>query len=378
MNTILLCIEAATTLLLLSLTAMCIRNLADYIPLEELPAKKGDSLFILIPARNEEANIETCVRQILQQTYEDFTLIVLDDASTDGTAEIVSRICETDSRLHLVEGKPIQEGWAGKVWACSQLAERAINQQADWLLFLDADVRCESQFVDALLAHAQQNSAGMVSTFPYQITESLSERVVLPMLQFLITTFLPVRMVWESPSPAIVAACGQVELFSSQTYSAIGGHASIPHSFHDGLQLARKVKASGHSVRLTDASRLVSCHMYSGWKEVWKGFTRNAYEGLGSFQALVVMSTLLFVLFFMPFPLLIAAYVYGWAAWTSLVFVQIALIFLIRNLQQRRFGHPEAVILHPLSILCLVTIQWASWWINNRGHNVVWKGRHYS
>lgn len=303
---------------------------------------------------------------------------MLDDASTDGTSQIVARLAETDPRLQIVQGKPIPEGWAGKVWACSQLADIAISENADWLLFLDADVRCETKFVDALLAHAQIKKAGMVSTFPYQVTESISERIVLPMLQFLITTFLPIRMVWESPSPAIVAACGQVELFSSSTYTAIGGHASIPQSFHDGLQLARKVKAAGYSMRLIDASRFVLCHMYSGWQEVWKGFTRNAYEGLGSMQALIVMSSMLFVLFFLPFPLLIAGYFSGWPTWTSLVLAQVSLIVLLRILQQRRFGHPEAVILHPFSILALVAIQWGSWWINRRGHKVVWKGRHYS
>ena len=121
------------------------------------------------------------------------------------------------------------------------------------------------------------------------------------MLPFLIVTFLPVRMVWESPFPSLVAACGQFELFSAEAYRAIGGHGSIPHSFHDGLQLARRVKASGRTVRLFDGSALIACRMYAGGRAVWSGFTRNAYEGLGSVGALVTMTTLQTVLFLLPF-----------------------------------------------------------------------------
>ena len=231
---------------------------------------------------------------------------MLDDGSDDGTDAIVADIANRDGRVHLLRGKPIEAGWAGKVWACQQLGEAALEQGADWLLFLDADTRAKPQLLPATLAYAQSTNAGMVSTFPYQITGTFWERVVLPMLHFLIITFLPVRMVWESKFPQLVAACGQFELFSAATYREIGGHGSIPHSFHDGLQLARRVKAAGQAVRLCDASALISCRMYEGGRAVWNGFTRNAYEGLGGFAPLVVMSGLQTVLFLLPFGFLAA------------------------------------------------------------------------
>ena len=223
----------------------------------------------------------------------------------------------------------------------------------------------------------------MVSTFPYQTTGTFWERVVLPMLHFLIMTFLPVRMVWESKFPQLVAACGQFELFDAKTYRSIGGHGSIPHSFHDGLQLARRVKASGGSVRLCDASALISCRMYEGGRAVWNGFTRNAYEGLGGFAPLLVMSGLQTTLFLLPFVFLlldIGFWVLGrpFAAWGWLCLLQIGLIGLIRIMQARRFGHGGSVWLHPLSILALVIIQWASFWKTLRKSHVAWKGRIYS
>ena len=303
--------QIIVTLLLLNFVILVARNLRDYavLPPDLAPARPDERLFVLIPARNEAENIGECLNGLLAQPMQGdslpFTLLVLDDGSEDGTVAIVAEIAARDNRVHLLRGKPIEAGWAGKVWACTQLGQEARNRGADWLLFLDADTRGKPELLSASLAHAQQTQAGMVSTFPYQVTGTFWERVVLPMLHFLIITFLPVRMVWESKFPQLVAACGQFELFSAEAYEAVGGHGSIPHSFHDGLQLARRVKASGRTVRLCDAGALISCRMYAGGKAVWNGFTRNAYEGLGGVAPLIVMSGLQTVLFLLPFVWLV-------------------------------------------------------------------------
>jgi hypothetical protein len=307
---------------------------------------------------------------------------VLDDNSTDGTCQIAERIAEQDSRVQVLTGKPLQKGWAGKVWACSQLGEAALEQGAEWLLFLDCDTRAQPTFLRTALSVAQNTDAGMVSTFPYQITGTLPEKIVLPMLHFLITTFLPVGMVWKSPIPGLVAACGQVELFSAEAYRAVGGHGSIPASFHDGLQLARRIKESGKIVRLYDGSGQISCRMYAGAREVWNGFTRNAYEGLGSVGALVTMTVLQGGLFLLPFLFLAGAgggaiNGGGFPQWGWMCLAQVGIILLIRTLQTRRFGHPEAILLTPFSVLALITIQWASYWKSLRKTQVAWKGRTY-
>lgn len=381
--------QIIVTLLLLNFAGLVVRNLHDYAPLapDAVPPRPGERLFVLIPARNEAANIGDCLRGLLASADPpcplNLAFMVLDDGSDDGTDTIVADIAAQDARVTLLHGEAIQPGWAGKVWACRQLGDAALERGADWLLFLDADTRSRPVLLPAALAHAQTTNAGMVSTFPYQETHTLWERVVLPMLHFLIITFLPVRMVWESKFPQLVAACGQFELFSSEAYRAVGGHGSIPHSFHDGLQLARRVKASGLPVRLCDGSSLISCHMYEGGRAVWNGFTRNAYEGLGGIGPLVVMSGLQIGLFLLPFMWLawdIEGLAAGrrFAAWGWLCAVQVSLIVLIRVLQARRFGHGASVWLHPLSIAALVTIQWASLWKTLRKSHVAWKGRIYS
>jgi chlorobactene glucosyltransferase len=375
--------QLSVTLMLAAFLLLVLRNLRDYAPPSAVtPPRTEERLFVLIPARNEAANIADCLRGLLAQNFPHFRLLVLDDASEDGTDRIVLEMAVQDSRLSLLRGKRIEAGWAGKVWACGQLGDAALDDGADWLLFLDADTRAQPDFIGALLAHAQQTDAGMVSTFPYQVTGTFWERVTLPMLQFLITTFLPVRLVWKLPFANLVAACGQVELFSAQAYRAIGGHGSIPQSFHDGLQLARRTKKAGFTVRLCDASALISCRMYEGGGAVWNGFTRNAYEGLGGFAPLLAMTALQTLYFLLPFVFLL------WGiltfllervlpAWFGLVCLQISLIFTIRVLQARRFGHLDSLFLHPLSIATMVAIQWASLLKTLRRTPISWKGRTY-
>lgn len=360
-----------------------VRNLRDYVPPPDSPLPRaGERLFILIPARNEAANIAACLKGLLAQEWTDFALLVLDDSSDDGTDRIVAEIAKGDARVVLLRGEPIAPDWAGKAWACRQLGEAALAQGADRLLFLDADTRAQPGLIGRSLAFAQTTQADMVSTFPYQVTGSFWEHVVLPNLMFLVTTFLPVRMVWQSPFPQLVAACGQFELFTSDAYRAVGGHGSIPRSFHDGLQLARRIKAAGRTVRLCDGSALISCHMYAGGYAVWQGFTRNAYEGLGSPIALIAMTLLQALLFLFPFGFLAYAILAlvtgsGLPAWSMGPLLQVAAILGIRILQARRFGHFGSVLLHPLSMAALIAIQWASWWRSLHKTKVAWKGRTY-
>lgn len=376
--------QAAITVMVLAFVGMVVRNLRDYALLtpDVVPPRSEETLFVLIPARDEAENIAECVEGWLRQEGVNLRVFVLDDGSTDGTDRLVEEIAAQDARVRLLRGEPKPPGWAGKVWACRQLGDVASAEGADWLLFVDADTRARPGLATAALYHAQTTDADMVSTFPYQVTGSFPERVVLPMLHFLIMTFLPVRMVWESSFPQLVAACGQFELFASEAYRAVGGHASLPASFHDGLQLARRIKASGRSVRLFDGSDRLTCHMYSGGRAVWNGFTRNAYEGLGSVGALVTMTLLQGVVFFLPFLFLFYAVElwatgHGMPLWGGLCTLQVSSILLIRLLQARRFGHYESVLLHPLSIFWMVAIQWASYYKSLRKAPVVWKGRSY-
>ncbi|HLH81580.1 MAG TPA: glycosyltransferase family 2 protein [Chthonomonas sp.] len=374
--------QALVALLLLAFWGLSRRNLRDYARPPSYSLPSPTALYILLPARNEAEQIAACLEGLLAQCWPHFTLCVLDDGSEDDTSAIVGAYAQRDARVKLLTGRPLPGGWAGKVWACHQLSEHALAKGAEWLLFLDADTRAAPELVGTLLAYAQQHQAGMVSTFPRQEAGSFWELVAVPMIHFLVLTFLPIRSVWENPRPQFAAACGQVELFSAEAYRACGGHAAIAHSFHDGLQLARRVKAAGYTVRLCDASHLISCRMYEGGRALWRGFTRNAYEGVGSLPALLIMTGLQLSLFLLPFLFLLDAVAQAmtkriFPLWGWLVCLQVALILSLRWMQATRFGHRKAVWLHPLSILLLVAVQWASWWRHLHGIPTQWRGRVY-
>jgi chlorobactene glucosyltransferase len=361
-------------LLLAAFVGLVIRNLRDYAPLSARKPARSERVSILVPARNEAQNIAACLQGLLAQDYANLEIIVLDDCSEDDTAERVRRLMERDSRLRLISGQPIPPGWAGKVWACSQLAKEATGE---WLLFVDADTRAQPALVGSALAFAQETNAAMVSTFPRQVTVTFWERIALPMVHFLLLTFLPIRQVWESPNPAFAAACGQFELFRRDAYAQIGGHAAIPASFHDGLQLGRRIKAAGLTLRLFDGTELIACRMYQGGSQVWNGFTRNAYEGIGSMGALIGLTVMQGTLFLAPFGFLAAGAFIG-ASWAWVCAGQVALIYAVRTLLARRFGGLGVVWLHPLAAVTLLAIQWGSWLKSRRKTGIAWKGRAYA
>lgn len=363
--------QITITLILFAFLGLVVRNLRDYALPSDIPPKTTPLVSICLPVRNEEANVEACLRELMQQTYLRIEILVLNDNSEDATGQIVTQLAQEDRRIRLLEGVPLPPGWAGKCHACWQAVQAA---QGEYLLFVDADTRAKPKLVEAAVAVAETHRADMVSGFPRYVAGSFWELAVMPMLTFLITTLLPVRQVWESPSPAFAAACGQFLLFRRDAYCKVGGHAAIRGSFHDGLQLARRLKASGGSVRLFDVSPLLTCRMYDGGRALWNGFTRNAYEGVGSFPVLVGLTLLLITLFLAPFGFLLYGISTG-AAWWGWCLAQVGLILLLRGLQSARFGLWASVLLFPLSVSALLAIQWASFLRTRTGRRGVWKGR---
>ena len=166
---------------------------------------------VLIPARNEAAVIGDTVRALLNQSHLNLELIVLDDGSTDGTAEIARAAAEgDDARLRILTGQPLPDGWFGKNWACAQLAEAAAS---DVLLFTDADVQWSAEGVAAALALLERSGAGLLSVWPTQKTVTWGERLVVPLMAFVILGYLPWPLVGRTRFAVFAAANGQCLLF---------------------------------------------------------------------------------------------------------------------------------------------------------------------
>lgn len=284
----------AELLILFSATALCviagiaILNSVTFPRLRQAAAPPG-RVSVLIPARNEAAVIGETVRALLAQSHAELELIVLDDDSSDSTAEIARAAGRGDPRLRLIAGKALPDGWHGKNWACAQLAEAA---SSDVLVFTDADVQWSPGGLAAALALFEASGAGLLSVWPTQTTVTWGERLVVPLLAFVILGYLPWPLVGHTRFSAFAAANGQCMVFRRAAYEAAGGHAAVRAAIVEDIALARRVKRSGGRLRLADGAKLVRCRMYHSWPEVRDGFAKNILAGYGNGLPLLALATL--------------------------------------------------------------------------------------
>ncbi|MEO0597033.1 MAG: glycosyltransferase family 2 protein, partial [Chloroflexota bacterium] len=150
---------------------------------------------VLIPARNEAAVIGETVSRLLAQRGVRFELLVMDDHSEDGTRDIALQAADDDARLRVLESQPMPTGWMGKSWACWQLAQVA---QGDVLIFTDADVQWEADALASVVAQMTQSDVDMVTVWSTQITETMAERLTVPLMAMVILGYLPTVMVHYS------------------------------------------------------------------------------------------------------------------------------------------------------------------------------------
>ncbi len=340
------------------------------------PARCGaaPAVSVCIPARNEESNIEACVRSVLASVDASVEVLVYDDQSTDATPTILARLVAEDSRVRVVPTQSLPDGWNGKQWGCERMGRAA---HGTWVLFTDADVRFEPDCVARTLARAESLGADLLSTVPRQVTASWAEHAVIPLISFVLLSYLPMGRMRNTASPAASGACGQFILARREAWAASGGHAAFRASMHDGIKMPRAFRSAGFRTDLFDGTDLVECRMYRGLGQVWRGFAKNAYEGLGSPALLLFVTVLHGCAVLLPWVTLLAwlagAVVAPWVPWVAALTIVAG--FAQRLVLARRFVHSWAsVALHPVGIAMLTAIQWHSLWLHLTGRRA-WKGR---
>jgi glycosyltransferase involved in cell wall biosynthesis len=336
----------------------------------------GPVLTVCIPARNEERNVEAVVRGALANADVPLEVLVYDDQSTDRTPAILAALRGEDARVRAVTTEPLPAGWNGKQWGCERMGQAARGQ---WLLFTDADVRFTPDCFARALAEAARLDAALLSTVPREETGTLLERLVVPMIHWMLFSWLPMPRMRTTNDPATSAGCGQFLLVRRDAWLAAGGHAAFRDSMHDGIKLPRNVRRAGFHTDLYDGSDTVSCRMYRSAGETWRGFTKNAYEGLGSPVVLVVFTVLEAFGILLPWIWLPVMLAQGTASMplgpTVLASFAIAAQLVQRTLLAQRFSQPwECVALHPVTVALLLAIQWRSWWLHLTKRRA-WRGR---
>jgi len=380
---------AYQVIVLLSLLVFAGILLFNLFELSRLPDLSGDSpslptVSILVPARNEEAGIEACVLSLLGQNYPSYELIVLDDASSDATPDILRRIeasagaVSAGVRLRVVQGKPLPEGWHGKAWACQQLGEIA---EGELLLFTDADTRHEPDALRRAVEALRQSGADMLTLTPYQEMQGFWEKLVIPLVYFILLCYLPLRLVRTSRSPAFCSAIGQFMLFRRGAYRRIGGHGAVRADIVEDVWLCKAVKQAGCTVAVFNGIDAVSCRMYRTPGDIIRGFSKNLFAGLGYHTAgLFILVALTLAFHVLPYGFLAAALL---QAEFSLPFFfmplfQVILAIICRALIALRFRQPIAyALLHAFSQITLAAIALNSFAIARFGKGPQWKGRTY-
>lgn len=360
---------AAVPLLLITVNLPCFRP-----PVASCALRRGD-VSVLIPARNEAERIGPAIESVLKCAGEaDIELLVFDDDSDDETASLVAAIAACDARVTLLarSAGPLR-GW-GKPLACAELAEHAHGRT---LIFMDADVRLENGAIPRIVAALAASNAAMLSGVPRQLTVSFAERLIVPLIHFVLLGFLPLPAMRRLRSPAFGAACGQLLAVRRDAYFECGGHRAVADRVHDALALARRFREAGYLTDLADFTPLAHCRLYHNAREVLAGFAKNAHEGLGSPLGIVPWTVILLggqVVWLIGLPwALIAGYSSLWLPLgLAAAFAVVARALLARRFEPSVKG---ALQWHSPGMAALVAIQWYAWVRRLAGRPIPWKAR---
>jgi chlorobactene glucosyltransferase len=350
--------------------------------LSDAPRASGPLVSVIIPARNEAAAIATVVHSILESTYEPFELLVVDDRSTDGTASIVEQLLG-DTRLRLVRGDELPEGWYGKPWACFQGYREA---GGELLLFTDADTRHQPELLERAVGALLTQQAGLVTVSPMQRCVTFWERIVMPQIWFLLALRYNPARVNRARRPRDVIANGQFILTTREAYETAGTHAAVRQEVAEDLALAQTYLQRGLKLHFAFAERLMETRMYQGLAHLVEGWSKNIYlGGRRSFpdepfqRALVPLMLVVALLYWLvpPAALVISLINPNLAPLSEAALAAVGFSALFWVLICYGMGIPGVYGLgYPLGALMALYIALRSTWRGSR--KVEWRGRVYN
>ena len=339
---------------------------------------------VIVPARDEAANIGRCLHSLLAQDYPEarLKLVVVDDHSLDDTAAIVRDIAARHPQLSLLACPPLPPRWTGKSHAC-WIGARAAASGSEWLCFVDADVWGEAGLLSSAVQAALSQKLDLLSLAPRQELYSFAERLVLPCGLILLSFTQDLRAA-QARSGAGVTATGQFMLIRRDAYEAAGGHAAVAGAICEDLELARLLKRSGRSVLLMGGDDLISTRMYTGWRTLWPGLAKNLVDTLGGTRATLMVALIAVILAWtaVAVPALDAARfaqgLSGAPAALCLALIASAAAFALHIAAARHFRIPFYYgFLFPLGYTVGALMALDSVRRRLRGR-VIWKGRIYS
>jgi glycosyltransferase involved in cell wall biosynthesis len=257
-----------------------------YLPHVRKERSQLHSLSVLIPVRDEEKKIGMLLGSLAMLPYAEAEIIVYDDGSTDGTAEVVAACARVDRRIRMIRGGGLPEGWTGKNYACHRLAEEAKHE---YLLFLDADVTVGEDLLNRAVSYASRHRLALLSMFPRQKMRSRGERIVVPFMFRILLSLLPLFLIRRCRWSSFSAANGQMMLFYGVTYRRYRFHERVRDRMAEDIEIMRQVK----KLRLKGDTLLgrkeIECRMYRSYSEGVNGFSRNILSMFGNSLAFLLL-----------------------------------------------------------------------------------------
>ena len=319
---------------------------------------------ILIPVRNEEHNILNLLESIRNQDYQNYEVIILDDHSTDNTQELCARFCRLNKRFRIISGKALPKDWLGKNYACYQLAAES---KGKFLMFLDADETIANGLINNTVHRIKFYRLDLLSLFTNQVMISWGERMIVPLMHFVLLNLLPLRLVKLSKNPAFSAASGQFMLFNADNYRENQWHEQVKGKVVEDIEIMKLVKGYGFKAEALLANGFIFCRMYKNFSEAFNGFSKNLLAGFNN----SVIGLFLYLLLVILGPIAIA-YILS----LELLLFALALIILSRVMISLMSGQNVwlNIILHPLQLIFMVLISVTS--VKKYfTKTIVWKGR---
>lgn len=331
----------------------------------------GEPVSLLVPARNEQVHVARTVASLLaQEGLADYELLVLDDGSTDATAQVLAGIGHPRLRVITAPDIPPPPGWLGKPWACQRLGGQA---RGTVLVFADADVVFAPDAVRATVGALRAGDFALVSPFPRQLAGSWLERMVQPMINWSWLATLPLGWAERAQRPDLVAANGQFLVLDAAAYHELGGHGAVRDQVLEDMALMRAVRRAGGRAATMGGAELAQCRMYEDPADLVAGYTKSAWAAFGGPVGSLAVNSLFVITFVVP-PV---AAVVGPGRRLRLAGVAGYLAGVASRLIASRAAGDRAwpdAFGQPASALAFNALNVMSWYRHVRGTNS-WKGR---
>lgn len=355
----------AGTLAAAAVTAHSVVNLALLRRPDPAPAPVRERVSVLVPARDEERHVGGLLADLRAQTgVDDLEVLVLDDASTDGTRAVLERAAERDPRVRVLVGTGPRAGWLGKAAACDRLAAEATGAV---LVLVDADVRLAPHALAATVGLLRTHGLDLVSPYPRQVALTAAERLVQPLLQWSWASLLPLRLAETTPRPSLSAANGQLLAVDARAYRRAGGHAAIRSEVLDDVALVRRVKATGGRGGVADGTHLASCRMYDDRADLVEGWSKSLWSATGHPVGAAALVAAAVVTYVLPAAAALRGSRCGATGYAAAVIGR-ALV------AHRTGGRVLDAWTHPASITAWSLLVARSWRLRRTGA-LTWKGR---